>query len=318
MQKALFALVAVLLLGACAVVIGLGDVPPAPDEGGTGDAGDGAISDAPPSDNYVPPFDANGCDACAPPIVPMGWTPAVFSTTTTSCPSGFSNLALVKTAPMAQASACTCSPTNLVQPVCDNGSLSVLDCNVNNPQTVNLNGPGCTAASITAPSSWKASPLAASNGSCTAMATSDTSKLSSTSAAVCYPTGCPDNLCKGMAPAMFSACIETAGDVACPNNDFPNKVAVADAYQLDCSSACSTCTATADCTNAAVYFYTDNTCGSLVSFLTVDGMCHASGVPSAMTSYAKYVAVMQNPKYTTSGSMTGKATPINPKTLCCK
>jgi hypothetical protein len=316
------------LVSACALVIGIGDVPSPPsgdagEAGSTADASDAgtgvSMMDAPPSDNYVPPFDANGCDACAAPVVPMGWSPAIFSTTNMSCPGGFSNLVFVKTSPTIQMGACTCSPSMQVAPVCDKGNLSVLlNCNGNTPQTIGINGPGCNPASVTVPNTWQASALAASNGGCSAMATADSSKLSATAGAICYPTGCPDDLCKGNPPALFKACIEIAGDVPCPNNDFPNKVAIADAYLLDCSSACTSCTATADCTNATLTLHEDAGCASFVTALNVDGQCHASGAPTAITTTAVYSVAVQNIKYMANGPLTAKAAPVNPKTLCCK
>lgn len=304
---------------ACAELIGIGDVPtPLPDAAAEAGSGDAQSADA-GMDTSVPPFDAAGCDACGPSVVPSGWTPVIYSTTGGACPAGFGSEQHGKTDAFVASGACTCYPTDEVPPSCVNGTFALsVDC-MGAPLMVSVGDGGCAPLSATIGATNSAPPLASSGGSCKAAATTNTSKLSTVDTLTCVPLSCPDALCAtGAAPAGFTACIETDGDQACPAGAFATKHALADGYALECSSACTTCDASAPCTSAVITLY-DSCGGSFITSLVADGSCHASGLgTSVAVGGATYAAGLGSPSYVAGGSLLGTAIASGPKTVCCR
>lgn len=296
---------------ACADIIGLGDVPTP-----LGGDADGAVADA-GSDTAVPPFDASGCDACAA-LVPAGWTPVIYSTTTTTCPDGFGSLGLRATNPVIDAGACTCTATAQSPPSCVTGTASLTVGCSGSPDLLSITDGGCnTFATINMTSTASVPLMTATGGSCKPAALPDTSKLSSSTAATCVPVSCPDSLCTmAAAPAGFVACIEHDGDLTCPSTTlFGTKVSLADTFTLDCSAACTSCTASATCNGGVLYLW--NNCSAMVpaNAVLADGTCRATN-PTPVTG-ATYAANMFGITYTADGPKTASAVAMNPKTLCC-
>lgn len=308
-----YRLLVVFAIAGCADILGIENVP----EPLTGDAGVDSLTDA---IEELPGFDASGCDACAD-VVPQGWTPALASTTKTSCPAGWGGLETRVTDPVVGQFACSCTAANQVPPTCNAGPTSVTTGASCGGGTVAIAASGNTCTSfgpVTLQPQEKVPMVTANGGSCTPVAVANQAAISTTTIALCTPLGCPNDLCTNQPPSGFSTCLEQIGDVACPN-DFSTKRVVADGFQVDCTNQCTTCDASATCTAAAITFLDNCTNKGFVTAINADGNCNNTGVGGATVAGATYNAGIIDQTYTADGPKKGTAAPFGTtRTLCCK
>jgi hypothetical protein len=134
----------------------------------------------------------------------------------------------------------------------------------------------------------------------------------------CQAVTCPEKVCAGQAPVGYLACIETTGDVACPNGSpFNQKRVLGDAPTLDCA-ACTGCTASATCDTPTVEFFGDNKCKNSIATLASDGSCQFTLHAGANVQGLIYKANVKNPTYTATGPKTATVGLTNSKTICCQ
>ncbi len=252
--------------------------------------------------------------------IPNGWKAIAVASSNVACGGGFNNETHVKTSPGALAGACDCVAANLVPPSCANGKIStfsgVLCANPASPITVTSSA--CTPVNGNLSVFYASTTLPPAGGSCTANVVTDMTKLTASDSTVCEAVTCPEKVCAGVTPNGFAACIETAGDVTCPNGSpFNKKQTVGDTATLSCS-ACSSCTASAACDSATIQFFSDNKCmNSLVTLLS-DGSCQTTGNSGNNAQGVIYKANTKNLTYTATGPKTATAGLSNTKTVCCR
>jgi hypothetical protein len=331
-----------------ALEVGTEDASDDLSEASTADVHDAAVADAPlrldapARDSVADGLPAHCGGACAP-AVPGGWTGPfelyAGSSPSPMCGAAFAGPTLDANAGLVAppaACACTCDvakgvqcsaptttfyPSSTTCPLTSCATVSLMDraCTTVDVTTQCLLGVGGAFVSVPAP--------APSLGSCTPVATvASPSPAWATNVRACgvsvapARTDCPaGNVCLPVpsSPFQASACIEQAGDVACPLTAYTAKYVYYGG--VDDTRTCSTCSCGpvlgASCT------------GSITQFQSVDGGCN-----TAQTTYNLPLACapIQQPSdllltLTASGGAckaspsapTGSATPAKPMTFCC-
>jgi len=252
-------------------------------------------------------------------VIPNGWTAVAVASTNLACGAGFGGEAHEKTKPVALSGACECQAQNTSPPDCQSGALQTAYgplCAVQGATTPVANG-ACTAVNWQLSFSYSSKPIAPTGGSCTGAKGLDATKVSGSDLTTCAATTCLEKVCAGVVPQGFAACIESAGDVACPNGSpFNMKQTVGDAVSLTDCSAC-TCTPSATCGQPMVDFFSDNKCMNGLVSLTSDNACQATNNNAASVKGVMYTATVV-PTYTVSGPKTPNVSLTNTKTICCR
>ncbi len=253
-------------------------------------------------------------------VIPNGWKAVAVASTNLACGAGFDKETHVKTSPAASVGACDCVAANQVPPSCLNGKTFTFTgalC-VTPAAMINVSTNTCTGINGSLSVFYASTTVPPSGGSCNASAVTDLTKVNTADLTVCEAVTCPEKVCAGTPPNGFQACIETAGDVACPNGSpFNKKQTLGDAATLSCA-ACSSCTASAMCDMATLEFFTDNLCTNSVATFTSDGVCQATGNASATVRGFIYKANTKNLTYTPTGPKTATVGLSNAQTICCR
>jgi hypothetical protein len=293
--------------------------------GADGEGGKGArdaASDAVVSPHLeAGPSDAGGGAACLSSI-PAGWSLVLFESSRAPCPSGLAAHDLVDD-PQASAGACTCSCEVTSAPSCATGTLQggygTMGCNTK-VWPLSISGSGCTQLQPggPVPANIAIDALPSTGGACSSNAVGDTTKVATNPVRTCDIGGAGADaqmVCQGAAPAGFSSCIATAGDVPCPTgSDFTTRAVLGSSETLVCSE-CSSCTVAADCSSPLVTFYSDYLCTQAVATFPANGACmqpgwtgNIAGVEYHVTSQATCAA---------SGSA-ATFQPADAQTVCCR
>ncbi|MFO0742055.1 MAG: hypothetical protein U0270_39520 [Labilithrix sp.] len=323
----LFFLTFVLLPTACGLdVVGVAPEGTGPESGApqgpsvdASDAsrpGDVLIEEAGPHDGgqdvVNPPL---GCDVTACAALGAKWKPiaVAIGASPATCPSGATDV--LRTDPVAAAGACGCRPVNPVAPVCNTGTITFRvngGCNATGVAT-SSNSSSCHPVSGSLAGSVAFASLAPSGGSCTAETTTDMSKLGSSALTMCTEA-CSADLCAKKAPAGFRACLVTDGDVACDAPGFTEKH-LAGTPTLSCA-ACTSCTATATCTNVSIDLFSGTSCTTKVFHLPADACTNTGGASGSGVGGMIYNATV-TPSYQATGPLTATTGLGSPRTVCC-
>lgn len=302
-----------------------------------GGAGDGVSGDggASPADGGAP-VDATGQGEAAPPApcapkgsacvdaLGAGWTPIAYASTRgAKCPQNYTEQDLVGDA-VAGAGACTCAcaPSQADPPSCSVGQAASMigqsQCNQTGI-TYTFNGSGCNAfGPATVASVGQMTPLPPHVGACTSSTKSDTSKLTARDVRACVPpSACLEDVCQGVSPVGFAACVAHDGDVMCPGAPYVNRTVVGTQATLACGG-CAGCANTVTCSNASIHFFVDVLCVVELASRKIDGNCNplASGVVGTVTGY-KY-DVSMNAQCAAQAPATSGVALAGQRTVCCR
>ncbi|HEY6462723.1 MAG TPA: hypothetical protein VIY73_21285 [Polyangiaceae bacterium] len=271
-----------------------------------------------------------GPDAASSCTVPAGWQPVLFELSRGPCPagSGASNdEVLGATAPPA-ACACPCAVTT--QPTCDEGTLASRYSQGPPPPGVAcpsqglslpVNGPGCMAMSNGGQlgGGFSADAIQPTGAACSSTLTPDPSQVTKTQVRTCeVPSSQADSVCTAAPPSGFSACVESAGDVACPPGVFSSR-AVADDDEILVCPPCGTCQVGSTCNQPTVTFYGDPNCKTMVATFGTTGVCEPTG-PKVDGQYVSSYEYSVQPQATCQPAAGGNASfnPVGPHTVCCR
>ena len=314
------------------------------DEGGTsanaGDAGDldvasgadGAVDDAPFSSDVLavdvlgdaPPADAGPCttptSACG--GLPAGWNPVAFvENPTSTCPSGWTTRTGLDK-PAAGPTACSCSCTG-ANPTCDGADLGTniapaFLCALG-AKTLPMASSACKSIGSTTLDNYiKVPPIAPSGGGCAVVLKANAADVTATPVRECDPVpACKGDLCAGIAPSTYLACVEKAGDQATCPNGFPNRYLVGDAVNPQCGNGTCACGAKASCGAPSLLLYSDTTCATKVLETPADDKCNATNANGTKFQSYRYLST---PSVQCTGSGAASATPVVVTTLrtaCC-
>ncbi len=262
---------------------------------------------------------------CTDPNVPQGWTPVALTTTNTTspCPADFGTGVTLLEDPTPATNACTCSCTKTQDPDCQTGS-SIwsgigLTCS-SGAASLSYSGGKCRPTSGTVDDYDKATTIAPTGGTCQVQKVVNAGAVTSTPAKLCQPdSSCAAAVCGGYAPAGFSACIVTDGDVPCPTGSvFANKHTVAQQAQAQCTDCTPGCSFQGSCTNPKLSFYSDQQCQTLIVSIPADGTCDATGHNGAVVAGTTYTATASFTGCTATGSSTASLNLNNARTVCCR
>jgi hypothetical protein len=296
----LSSLVAVLCLGGCEAVLGLGSETSLPGD---------ASADGPTMTTSHP--DA-GDDAGA-----DGWTQVAFNASgTATCPGGFTSMGVVEVTTSGSCACSNCSNTggldcestmNLATMVsgADGGTM----CSTTGDIFVG-NGGMCetNAVSPVASMSITASPPTA--GTCTATATVTDPK--GPSEIVCTPDHCAGDCTSNLGSGLV-ACLYKMGDQTCPAK--MTKHAVGSSATTTCGTCACSATATGCSGTFAVYASPTACTGSPVVTLPADGTCHPL---TGVTGEASYIYTASPTDVSCdAGAATATDTLHDEATLCC-
>jgi hypothetical protein len=260
-------------------------VPPAPTTSST----------APPSgDASVVPEEA-GPKACSTvdggcaTTLPKGWSPVLYAENRDrACPTNFASRDVV-TNPVAP-NGCTCNCTTTSNPTCTEGTVrggQGTSC-VDNGASYGVGGSNpcrLVGLAVAAPAFAWLAPVGPTKGACTSSVSKNDAALTSTPARACTPTAeCAEDVCSGTAPAGFTACIVSDGDVACPSGPFTKKTRIGTGATFTCSG-CTSCENTAKCSGGKLRYFNDD-CSNEVASVDVDGFCR--GVTNGGSLYNRY------------------------------
>ncbi len=312
----------------CGVILGIADVPTPNDSGSTdsasdqqADGTDANVADTVAPKNDVDPgpcvADAGACNALLTNL-PPGWTPAIFAPTLIGCPNDFTG-SIFYTDPQVQLGACSCAPINTTPPTCTTVKRrSGTQCGtVQNAPDIIVNGM-CGTAAGTLGNSEELTPQPASGGACTSNPQPDQGKFTTGKGSVCETTACAQNICAGIAPPNYVACIETMSDTACPaNTPFQTRHAAGSNMALDCNTACGACTPSGACGMASVRLYSDGSCANPITNIPADGVCRDFGLTGTSFASEGYAVTLSNVAYTPSAPQPGKVATSGARTLCC-
>ena len=291
-----------------------------------------APSDAPFSSDAIlvdvlgdaPPADAGPCttpvSACAP--LPGGWNPVAFvENPSNTCPSGWTTrTGLDKPVAGASACACGCSPKN---PTCDGANLNTNISNSNQcssgAKTLNAASSACKSIGSTNLDNYmKVPPIALSGGSCTVVVNPNSADITATAVRECDPSpACKGDLCAGIAPSTYGACIEKAGPQACPGG-YPTRYLVGDAVSPQCGNGTCACGATPACSAPTLSLYSDNACATKVLDTPADNNCNATNQGGNSFQSYKYLSTPSIACGATGTATANPAPAANVRTACCK
>ncbi len=277
---------------------------------------DAPIDSPPPSACST---DAGACTA------PAGWVPVAYTTDAQSpCPKDFGTADDVLADPVVGTSACKCSCIKTQDPDCQTGMSSWSGvgstCSGFNPFPIAFSGGKCHVIGGTVDDYDKATTIAPSGGTCNVTSVADNGALSGTNARICpADSKCADATCGGYAPAGFSACIVSDGDVACPaSSAFSVKHTVSKNATVQCSDCGAACTFQGTCTNPQLSFYSNQTCTTLIVSIPADSTCDATGHANAVIGGMIYTATPSFTGCTATGTSTATVEMSSPRTVCCR
>jgi hypothetical protein len=262
--------------------------------------------------------DANPCgpnaNACA--NLPNIWTPIAFDPAMQkACASGFAQLGNYVTAPTSNGAVCTCQAQGNTFS-CTTGKLSTGNggnCGSGGP-SFSVSGGQCLVTQGSVSQTMKLSPIGLT-GSCTAAATPDLTKVSVTTTTACTAQKCPGDICAGVVPQGFNACIVAQGLQSCPAPFNASKYTVGDQKTATCG-AC-TCSGTASCSNDKLEFFSQNGCNGNDLLATVTSSCQGTGANNATFQSVRYTATMGPVNYTL-GASSAALDVTNARTVCCR
>jgi len=287
------------------------------DGGGSGGPSDGSASGS----DAVPPFEAGlGCPAAA------GWTVVVYESGRGACPAGFGGAHDVYTGAIPGSGACGCTCNITQQPSCSIGQVDTQYASgpgwgpgpcPQGASSLYPNGSGCQGIGAQLAAGFSAEAPMPYGGTCSAMAKGDPSMVTKEGVRFCdVPQAMAADVCAGMVPSGFSACMTQEGDVPCPGAPFTNKTLVADDEMLVCP-ACGNCTVGGTCQNAQVEFFSDSMCRNSVAKLPVNGACTATNAQNKGVGSYEYTA-QPNAQCSATSSGSPSFTPVQPRTVCCR
>jgi hypothetical protein len=305
-------------------------------DAGTADAGADAEADA-----GTPCPTASGF-VCTSQAVPPGWTLVEYqdSSSLGTCGGAYATSTSVYEGPFPPAK-CTCDCTLGASGSCTTGNFSVKLDGLGGPCTSTVGGGpyaanscnaiGLAGFSISGTSSESGSPVPYSAGQCSANGSTTLPPVGGPNGLECSgpsPSGatCPGGgACVPEAAGGFSLCIQKAGTPACPPG-FPNVHTVGTSLGTD-SRGCSTCTCgppTAQCNDAMVTFWTDDTCADAgVGTVALNGSCNdivmSNGTSNATARSFQYSATLTNEACGDGTSNpTGGVALDGTSTICCQ
>jgi hypothetical protein len=296
-----------------------------------GIAGNGASGAAGAGGTTVVPDDSGTTDAPtggdAGPVcggtVPVGWSLALYSPSSSPCPNGVAGHDLVGQATVG-ASACSCSCAVIQQRDCAQGTITASfapgsgnDACVTPWLAMAVNG--CTAVPPAAFDHVQAAPLAPQGtGTCAGTVQGDDTQVSRVAQLYCdVPTTSTDAVCAGTAPTGFLACIIASGNISCPSSTaFLTEFHVQDDVTLSCPP-CSVCTVQTTCTNATVSIFAGGSCAPpAVGTFAANNTCVDTNPNEVTVSSMTYTATPNS--MCVPGSSTGTTQPVRPRTICCQ
>jgi len=186
---------------------------------------------------------------------------------------------------------------------------------------VAVNAEFCASLPKAAPMpAYMAVPTLPPSAACTATAATNPADLTKAEVRWCdVAASGADDVCTGVAPPGFSACIVHAGDTPCPGgNVFTTRTVVSDDVTLSCAP-CSTCTLTGTCGSATVAFFADGNCNSAVIGLNADGTCSPTGVANISVGSVLYDATVADAGGCVGGGTSATITATGTTaTVCCR
>src|SRR5262249_40264494 len=154
-------------------------------------------------------------------------------------------------------------------------------------------------------------------GACTNSTRSDPSQLTkpATQHDCEVPVSNSDAVCNGTAPAGYSACIVSAGNLTCPSPFTRAVYHVEDDITLNCPP-CSGCAVSTTCSSGTVNLYSDANCATSVGSVPANGTCVSISSSEIAVGSISYAAASNTS--CTAGSSTATATLIGSRTICCR
>lgn len=301
------------------------DAIPAAYEGGSQDTSDG------PSDGWSDAADDGASTSACVSAVPSGWSLVIYDLGPDACPADYTAHDVSGSATL-QTGACACACSVSQNGDCEHGMLTVhpnaggnTGCNLDGGWSRDLNGSACTVVNgnlfVSGPHSDQVAPLAPEGGTCSDMAQTDPTKITTAAARYCdVPPSQADAVCNGTVPSGFAACIIASGETTCPSGTpFVHSYVVEDSAALQCSS-CAGCSVTTTCSNITLTGFADTVCSSqnLVAQVGVDGGCNAVN----LFTYPAPIAAVEYAAAASSSCTPGISAPsvqlANPSTICCR
>lgn len=283
-----------------------------------------AQNDSPPPP--PPQVCAPDAGACTDPNVPANWVPIAYTTDANKpCPASYSSAAVedVTVDPALGSNACSCSCTKTADPDCQTGVTTISGvgqtCSGFSGGFSYSNGT-CRPTGGTIDDYDEATTIKPSGGTCTVTTVPNNAAITSTSGRLCTPdASCAPAACGGYAPSGFSACIATAGDVACPaGSAFSAKHVVTELASVQCSDCGSACTFQGSCTSPKLSFYAENTCTTLIVSIPANGTCTQTNKANTAVGGSKYTATASFTGCTAAGTSTATLGMQTPRTVCCR
>ena len=272
--------------------------------------------------------------ACSP-TAPAGWTVVAFKNDPAAkCPAGYQNPTSVTTAPTGS-STCSCSCGAAPASICTKGAV-----------IVKFGYTTCTGTTFNVPATGGCDPIGAlignggqghykdanatgpgvMNAACSATPAAPPA-LQATESISCAPSstggkGCgSDSACLPQVDAA-AWCIQTAGDMACPNGTFTHKQVVyakSDVTDKRSCGACS-CTSTATkCNNAELTSFDNAQCSGTGVSLDVGVGCKDFSGDNQSHGFFKYTADPDTTAcaVTSPSTLNGTVEVKHPITVCC-
>ncbi len=276
-------------------------------------------------DSPPPSKCAADAGACVAPDVPAGWSPvASTNDTKTPCPMDFGVADDELADPLVGANACSCSCAKTQDPDCETGTSSWSgvgsSCSGFAPYAITFSGGKCRVIGGTADDYDKFTTIPPSGGACNVTAVPSNGAITGTQVRLCpADAACSAAACGGYAPAGFTACIVSDGDVACPASSvFSVKHIVVNNPTVQCSDCGTGCTFQGSCTNPQLAFHSNQTCTALIVSIPADGACDATSHANAVIGGMIYTATPSFTGCTATGISTGSIDTNTMRTLCCR
>ncbi len=273
--------------------------------------------------------------ACSP-AAPLGWTVVAFTNDATAqCPTGYGDAAKVTTAPTS-ASTCNCTCGAAPATLCYQSPLKIqfghTACGGDTFMLTATGGCDPIGKNIghTQSTSYVNANASVSVPKVDCGATAMLPEPDATPGVSCAPSAAGGKGCDGDSaclPRVDAAgwCIQSVGDIACPDSSFTKRQVVYAESDVDDKRTCGACSCTSTatkCVDGKFTSFTSNQCSANGSVsVTVNGACNdLSGGDNQYHTHFKYTATPDStacsPESSTS-NLNGTVEATNPVTVCC-
>ncbi|MFS8066163.1 MAG: hypothetical protein ACMG6S_07305, partial [Byssovorax sp.] len=272
--------------------------------------------------------------ACSP-AAPQGWAVVAFTSDTAApCPTGYGDSTEVTTAPTS-GDQCTCTCGAAPATLCYQA-----------PLKIQFGHTSCGGNIFTLPATGGCDPIGGNIGHTqttpynNATASPNVPKVACAATPVlpalqaskgvsCAPSAAGGKGCDGDSvclPRVDAAgwCIQSSGDVACPDPSFTHRQVVHAKGDVDDERACGDCSCTSNatkCTDGKFTSFTSDQCSGPGVSVTVNGVCNdLSGGDNQTHTFFKYTAKPETVDCTPGSATTGLNGAVvvaNPITVCC-